>query len=58
LTQELVGQSQHQMTQFQTLIQESVDAYVKFLYSPLSYFKQTAEYAKEYAEKYTGAKAQ
>jgi hypothetical protein len=58
LTQELVGQSQHQLTQFQTLIQESVDAYVKFLYSPLSYFKQTAEYAKEYAEKYTGAKAQ
>jgi hypothetical protein len=58
LTQELMGQSQQQLTQFQTLVQESVDAYVKFLYSPLSYFKRTAEYAKEYTEKYAEANAQ
>src|SRR5712692_2243355 len=54
LTQELAGQSQQQLTQFQTLVQESVDAYVKFLSSPLSYFERTAEYAKEYTEAKTG----
>jgi len=45
LTQELVEQSQKQQAAFQALLHEAVDAYVEFLYAPLSYYKQAADYA-------------
>lgn len=45
LTQELVEQSQKQQAAFQALLHEAVDAYVGFLYAPLSYYKQAVDYA-------------
>lgn len=45
LIQELVEQSQKQQAAFQALLHEAVDAYVGFLYAPLSYYKQAADYA-------------
>lgn len=44
LTQELVEQSQKQQAAFQALLHEAVDAYVGFLYAPLSSYKQAVDY--------------
>lgn len=45
LTQELVEQSQKQQAALQALLHEAVDAYVEFLYTPFSYYKQARDYA-------------
>jgi hypothetical protein len=45
LIQELVEQSQKQRAALQALLHEAVDAYVGFLYTPFSYYKQTMDYA-------------
>lgn len=40
MTQELVERSEKQRDAFQTLVGESVDAYMDLAYAPLSYYKQ------------------
>ncbi len=40
MTQELVERAEKQRGAFQTLVGESVDAYMDFVYAPLSYYKQ------------------
>lgn len=45
LTQELVEQSLKQQAAFQALLHEAADAYVGFLYAPLSCYKQAVDYA-------------
>ena len=40
LTQELVERAERQRGTFQTLVEQSVDAYMDLLYAPLSYYKQ------------------
>jgi hypothetical protein len=46
LTQELVERAERQRDAFQTLLEESVDAYVDLAYAPLSYYKEGLEAAK------------
>ena len=40
MTQELVDRAEKQRGAFRTLVEESVDAYVDLLYTPLAYFRQ------------------
>jgi hypothetical protein len=40
VTQELVDRAEKQREAFQTLFEESVDAYVDLLYAPFSYYKE------------------
>jgi len=40
MTQELVERAEKQRDAFQTLIKESVDAYMDLLYTPLAYYRQ------------------
>jgi hypothetical protein len=40
MTQELVDRAEKQRGAFRTLIEESADAYVDLLYTPLAYFRQ------------------
>lgn len=40
LTQELVERAEQQRSAYQTLVGQSVDAYMDLLYAPLSYYKQ------------------
>jgi hypothetical protein len=40
VTQELVERAERQRDAFQTVVEESVDAYLDFLYAPLAYYKQ------------------
>lgn len=40
LTQELVDRAERQRGAYQTLVEQSVDAYMDLLYAPLSYYKQ------------------
>jgi hypothetical protein len=40
LTQELVERAEKQRDAFQTLVEESVDSYMDFVYAPFSYYKQ------------------
>ena len=40
LTQELVDRAEQQRGAYQTLVGQSVDAYMDLLYAPLSYYKQ------------------
>ena len=40
LTQELVERAERQRGAYQTLVEQSVDAYMDLLYAPLSYYKQ------------------
>ena len=47
LTQELVERAERQRDAFQTLLEESVDAYVDLAYAPLSYYKEGLEVAKK-----------
>ena len=47
LTQELVERVERQRDAFQTLLEESVDAYVDLAYAPLSYYKEGLEAAKK-----------
>jgi hypothetical protein len=40
MTQELVDKAERQRGAFRTLVEESADAYVDLLYTPLAYFRQ------------------
>jgi hypothetical protein len=40
MTQELIERAEAQRDAFQTLVEESVDAYMDFVYAPFSYYKQ------------------
>jgi hypothetical protein len=40
LTQELVERAERQRGAYQTLVEQSVDAYMDLLYAPLSYYKE------------------
>ena len=46
LTQELVDRAEGQRDAFQTLFEESVDAYMDLAYAPFSYYKEGLEAAR------------
>jgi methyl-accepting chemotaxis protein len=47
MTQELVDRAERQRDAFQTLLEESVDAYMDLAYVPFSYYKEGLEVAKK-----------
>ena len=47
MTQELIERAENQREAFQTLLEESVDAYVDLAYAPLSYYKEGLEAARK-----------
>jgi hypothetical protein len=47
MTQELVDRAERQREAFQTLLEESVDAYMDLAYAPFSYYKEGLEAAKK-----------
>jgi len=47
VTQELVERAERQRDAFQTLLEESVDAYMGLAYAPFSYYKEGLEAAKK-----------
>jgi hypothetical protein len=47
MTQELVDRAERQRDAFQTLFEESVDAYMDLAYAPFSYYKEGLEAAKK-----------
>ncbi|HET7480679.1 MAG TPA: hypothetical protein VFJ72_14330 [Rubrobacteraceae bacterium] len=47
MTQELVERAEKQRDAFQTLVEESVDAYMDFVYAPFSYYKEGLQVAKK-----------
>jgi hydroxypyruvate isomerase len=47
ITQEMVERAESQREAFQTLVEESVDAYVDLAYAPFSYYKEGLEAAKK-----------
>ena len=47
LTQELVNRTERQRDALQTLVEESVDAYMDLAYAPFSYYKEGLEAAKQ-----------
>ena len=47
MTQELVDRAERQRDAFQTLVEESVDAYMDLAYAPFSYYKEGLEAAKK-----------
>ncbi len=47
MTQELVDRAERQRDAFQTLIEESVDAYMDLAYAPFSYYKEGLEAAEK-----------
>jgi hypothetical protein len=47
VTQELVERAERQRDAFQTLFEESVDAYMDLAYAPFSYYKEGLEAAKK-----------
>jgi hypothetical protein len=47
VTQELVERAERQRDAFQTLLEESVDAYVDLAYAPFSYYKEGLEAARK-----------
>jgi hypothetical protein len=47
MTQELVERAEKQREAFQTLLEESVDAYVDLAYVPFSYYKEGLEAARK-----------
>jgi hypothetical protein len=47
MTQELLERAQRQREAFQSLLEESVDAYMELAYSPFSYYKEGLEAAKK-----------
>ncbi len=40
MTQELVERFEKQREAYQTLVEQSLDAYINFAYAPLSYYKE------------------
>lgn len=49
MTQELLGRAEKQRGAFQTLAEESLDAYMDFLYAPFSYYREGLEVASKAA---------
>ncbi len=47
MTQELVERAEKQRDAFQTLLEESVDAYMDLAYVPFSYYKEGLEAARK-----------
>ena len=47
ITQELVERAESQREAFQTLFEESVDAYVDLAYAPFAYYKEGLEAARK-----------
>lgn len=47
MTQALVERAEKQRDAFQTLAEESVDAYMDFLYAPFNYYKESLEVARK-----------
>ena len=47
MTQELVERAEKQREAFQTLLEESIDAYVDLAYVPFSYYKEGLEAARK-----------
>lgn len=47
MTQEMVERAEKQRDAFQTLVEESVDSYMDFVYAPFSYYKEGLEVAKK-----------
>ena len=47
MTQELVDRAERQRDAFQTLLEESVDAYMDLAYAPFSYYKEGLDAAKK-----------
>ena len=47
MTQELVDRAERQRDAFQTLLEESVDAYMDLAYVPFSYYKEGLEAAEK-----------
>lgn len=50
MTQQLVERAEKQRDAVQTLLEESLDAYMDLLYSPLTYYRQGLEAAKKAAK--------
>ncbi|MDN5697978.1 MAG: hypothetical protein L0G70_08410 [Rubrobacter sp.] len=50
ITQQLVERAEKQREAVQTLAEESLDAYMDLLYSPLTYYKQSLEAARQAAK--------
>jgi CRISPR/Cas system-associated exonuclease Cas4 (RecB family) len=46
IAQELVERAEQQRDAFQTLVEESVDAYMDLAYAPLSYYRESLEATK------------
>jgi hypothetical protein len=47
MTQELVDRAERQREAFQTLLEESIDAYMDLAYAPFSYYKEGLEAVKK-----------
>jgi CRISPR/Cas system-associated exonuclease Cas4 (RecB family) len=47
MTQELIERAENQRDAFQTLFEESVDAYMDLFYAPFSYYKEGLEAARK-----------
>ena len=47
MTQELIERAENQREAFQTLFEESVDAYMDLFYAPFSYYKEGLEAARK-----------
>lgn len=47
LTQEFAERAENQREAFQTVVEESVDAYMDFAFAPLSYYKEGLQAAKK-----------
>jgi methyl-accepting chemotaxis protein len=47
MTQELVERAERQREAFQSLLEESVEAYMELAYAPFSYYKEGLEAAKK-----------
>ena len=47
ITQELIERAEKQRDAFQTLLEESVEAYMDLAYAPISYYREGLEAAKK-----------
>ena len=47
LTQEFVERAENQREAFQTMVEESVDAYMDLVFAPMSYYKEGLQAAKK-----------
>ena len=47
MTQEMVERAEKQRGALQSLVEQSVDSYMDFVYAPFSYYKEGLEYAKK-----------